>query len=239
MNAENIAFLTETINKIGLQKSISRKLVQHICFSPPKFVLTDRVLIERDWLSCSLMFEKKEEKYVCAYYDASLLKGIDLPKMLVQSIDLQRLDLQMSEVDWQLNGSGDKAFILEDETTWQNEQKIEQIMLALGELSSSEEGKHYADSLKLKHWSGSSSHYLIGSLTSLRSKFEVSQRFYLMDGIVISVNEAYRFLINQWMERQQQLKRKQQVSSNENESYSNNDSLLPKKRKYKTGKLKK
>jgi len=48
---------------------------------------------------------------------------------------------------------------------------------------------------------------------ALRSRLEVSQRFYIVDGEGITVEEALRFLQNRWMEKRMQAKRKEQEGS--------------------------
>ncbi len=78
-------------------------------------------------------------------------------------------------------------------------------------------------------------------MSPLKNKSEVSQRFYFFEGQTgISVDEAYRFLQNRWLEKQIQAKRKQSGDSNGEENNSrdqpssSNGSLLKKKRLSKT-----
>ncbi len=52
-----------------------------------------------------------------------------------------------------------------------------------------------------KFWRDSPLQSLIPVLSFLKSKHELSQRFYVIDGNGITASEAYRFLNNRWMER--------------------------------------
>ena len=83
----------------------------------------------------------------------------------------------------------------------------------LSELEKIEDGKAIALDLKLKYWADISYHGFAGIINPLKNKLEVSQRFYFFEGQAgISVDEAYRFLQNRWLEKQMQVKRKQPES---------------------------
>jgi hypothetical protein len=73
----------------------------------------------------------------------------------------------------------------------------------------------------------------LGNISPLKNKSEVSQQFYIFEGQTgISVDEAYRFLQNRWLEKQMQVKQKlgNTVSeSDKNESGSSSNGRLIKK----------
>lgn len=125
---------------------------------------------------------------------------------------------------------------LEDKTSWEKEQKVEFIIDGLAELEKSEDGKAISIGLKLKYWIGIPYQELFGNISPLKNKSEVSQRFYFFDGQAgISVEEAYRFLQNRWLEKQMQAKKKQSDESTEGEiehdtNGSSGSGLLRKKR---------
>ena len=83
---------------------------------------------------------------------------------------------------------------------------------------------------------GTSYHELFGNISPLKNKSEVCQRFYFFEGQTgISVDEAYRFLQNRWLEKQMQAKRKESVANSgevitEDEYTSSGNELLQKKR---------
>jgi len=103
-------------------------------------------------------------------------------------------------------------------------------------LEAVEEGKAISISLKLKYWAGIPYQELVGNISPLKNKSEVSQRFYFFEGQAgISAVEAYRFLQNRWLEKQMQAKRKQtdETSTEENhagDQASAGSGLLRKKR---------
>ncbi len=73
----------------------------------------------------------------------------------------------------------------------------------------------------------------ISNTNSLKTKSEVSQRFYFFEGHPsITIDEAYRYLQNKWREKSMQIKRKQkeeiETDKNGNESLLPHDDLLKK-----------
>ena len=90
--------------------------------------------------------------------------------------------------------------------------------------------------LKLKYWAGASYQELMGSISPIKSKSEVTQRFYFFQGLTgITVEEAYRFLQNRWLEKHLLPKRKpaddSQIEEAGNDSQvSSGSCLLVKKR---------
>jgi len=127
----------------------------------------------------------------------------------VGSINLAELDLSMGAIDWPF-GAVDKGFRLDAEGTWKREKSISQVVSQLTRLSATEEGKYFADALKLKHWAEAGLEDLIGNLNAIRGKFEISQRVYFIEGEGIPVDEAYRFLLNRWMEKKMQARKREQ-----------------------------
>ena len=120
--------------------------------------------------------------------------------------------------------------------SWEKEQKIEAVIEDLNELEKTEDGRIISVGLKLKYWAGAPYQELIGSISPIKSKSEVTQRFYFFQGQTgISVDEAYRFLQNRWLEKQMLAKRKQtddsQVGKAGNDSQaSSGNGLLMKRR---------
>lgn len=219
----------------GFEESIGQRLLQRICFKPADFILTERLVKRNDVLTCSVFFERKGEEYSCNYYDAAFLKAMELPDLNFQAISIRELDKRMSAIDWTLKDTTTELS-LNDESTWEREKQIEKVVTGLLRLSSVEEGRYYADSLKVKYWSGISA--VNENLHTIRSKFEVSQRFYFFDGQGISIEEAYRFLLNRWLEKKLHGRKKNTGADNATEEASTGDkSLLQKKRKRRTQKI--
>ncbi len=136
-----------------------------------------------------------------------MIKDIVVPDLEIGQISLRELETEMKSIDWHVQESL-TIFRLDDASTYEREFSIDRIVGDLMRLSATPEGKVYADALKVKFWSNTVMESLQGSLAAIRSKLEVSQRFYFAHGEVISVQEAYRFLQNRWMEKAMLAKRK-------------------------------
>jgi len=207
MNLQNIAALSAMLNRAGFASEIGYKILQRICFKPAEFTLTERVQKNNDGLTCSLHFERSGDDYSCPYYDISLIKGFSMPERSINGIDLQELDLSMKNIDWQFRESN-QEFRLGDEQTWKREKLIAATINDLSRMSATEEGKYFADALRVKYWTGAGLEELVGNLSAIRSRFEITQRVYFIDGDSISLDEAYRFLLNRWMEKKMQAKKR-------------------------------
>jgi len=238
MNIQNIALLAEQLEGLGFRNA-SYSLLKRICFKPHAFSLLQKIKKDKDELSIQLFFEKdiKENTYFLMSYDAVLQKEMSLSDTTINGINTASLDKQMAGIDWQKAFELDenKPWNVNDKASWEKEQKIEVIMENLLALEVAEEGKAISVSLKLKYWAGVPYQELIGNISPLKNKLEVSQRFYFFEGQTgISLDEAYRFLQNRWMEKQMQAKRKQadDVNGEKNEGpkqISSGSGLLHKK----------
>ncbi|WP_438946743.1 hypothetical protein [Sediminibacterium sp.] len=208
MNTHNIAVLSAMLIRAGFEEGIGYRLLQRISFTPAAFILIEKLQKNKDLLTCQLYFERNGTEYACGYYDVSLIKGIVMPERSLNNINLAELDLAMDVIDWQFKADSE-SFRLDDELTWKREKEIAEAVNQLARLSATQDGKHFADALKLKYWLGSGLEELVGNLNAIRAKFEISQRVYFIEGEGISVDEAYRFLLNRWMEKKMQAKRRE------------------------------
>jgi hypothetical protein len=239
MNIQNIAALAEQLQLLGFENA-GYSLLKRICFKPDAFFISHKIEKGKDQLSFQLLFEKasKQNGYVLMYYDAILQKEMTLPDATINGINTVTLEKRMAEMDWK--GAFDfdikKQWSVDDKTSWDKELKVESVIEDLLELESVEEGKVIAVGLKLKYWNGVPYQELVGNINHLKNKSEVSQRFYFFEGQAgISVDEAYRFLQNRWLEKQIHSKRKQtdEISAEENhagDQASADSGLLRKKR---------
>ena len=219
MNIENISVLMGQLQSLGFENA-GYSLLKRISFKPEKLILAQKIEKAKDKLSFQLFFEKdvKQGIYVLSYYDAILQKETPLIDATINGINTANLKKSMIEIYWKnaFDFVTKKQLNLEDKTSWEKELKVESVIESLSELEKSEDGKVVAVGLKLKYWSGISYQELFGNISPLKNKSEVSQRFYFFDGqIGISVDEAYRFLQNRWLEKQMQAKKKQSAESTE------------------------
>ena len=237
MNIENISALIKQLQLLGFENA-GYSLLKRISFKPENFILSQKIEKSKDKLSFQLFFEKEVSKgmYVLLYYDAVLQKEKPLIDATINGISITSLEKSMTEIDWKsaFDFVAKKQLNLEDKTSWEKEQKVESVIEDLSELEKSEDGKEVAVGLKLKYWAGIPYKELFGNISPLKNKSEVSQRFYFIEGQTgISVDEAYRFLQNRWLEKQMQAKSREGADTkgnHANEQESAGSGLLRKKR---------
>jgi hypothetical protein len=244
MNIENIEALADQLQSLGFENT-GYSLLKRICFKPGSFFLSHKTEKGKDQVTIHLFFEKnsKQNAYVLMYYDAILQKEMSMPDATINGINTATLEKRMAEIDWKSAFDFDitKQWSADDEASWDKEQKVESVIEDLLKLESVEEGKAIAGRLKLKYWAGISYQELVRNISSLKNKSEISQRFYFFEGQEgISVDEAYRFLQNLWLEKQMQAKRKQtdETNNGENHSGASSSGLLKKKRMIKRNAVK-
>lgn len=238
MNIQNIVALATQLKGLGFDE-MGSVLLKHICFKPAKFLLSSKLQKGNEQMSVELYFErdKKTGDYVLKFYDAILQKESLSVNIEVNGINIGELEKTMSSIDWKVSFdmNARRQWNAENKSSWQTEATIEEIVESLEKLESSEDGKIAANVLKSKYWAVISYAENIVSLNGSKSKQDVSQRFYLFEGEPgISVDEAYRFLQNRWLEKQMLVKKKQQDNDDETEGEQSNTSsgngLLKKKR---------
>jgi hypothetical protein len=238
MNIENISALMGQMQSLGFENA-GYSLLKRISFKPENFILSQKIEKAKDKLSFQLFFEKdiKQDIYVLSYYDAILQKVTPLIDAAINGINTSNLEKSMIEIDWKnaFDFVTKKQLNLEDKTSWEKEQKVESVIEGLSELEKLEDGKVVAIGLKLKYWAGISYQELFGNISPLKNKSEVSQRIYVSEGQTsISVDEAYRFLQNRWLEKQMQAKRKETdsteiIETDKDRNTSSGSGLLKKK----------
>jgi len=213
MNIQNVASLAETLQSFGFASDLEYRLLQNICFRRPDFIIKERMLKGADIMNYSLSFKSSDNEgdYECIYYDATLRKEIIITSVVINSINTKELEKLMQEIDWSADFDQhiEKQFLIESKDSWAREEKIDKVVAQLHSLASIEEGANIADCLKFKFWCDTPIHEMINNLNVLKSRFEISQRFYLFNNSCISADEAYRFLNNRWMEKTLQTKKKQ------------------------------
>lgn len=238
MNLQNISTLTLQLQSLGFG-DLGYLLLKRISFKPASFFLSQKMVKEKDQVSFHLFFEndQKQRVYILRYYDAILQKG-NLPDDQINGINIFSLDKRMAEIDWKeaFDLNKKKLFDVADSSTWDNEEKVENVIDDFLQLEKIEEGKIIGVNLKLKYWTGTAYQELFGAVNLIKNKSAVTQRFYFSEEETgISMNEAYRFLQNRWLEKQIQVKEKHSdsfdIGETENASHSSSTgSLLKKKR---------
>lgn len=239
MNIQNISALAAQLKAIGFD-NMGYPLLKRVCLMPEDFVITEKQLKDDGQIIFNFHFQrdKKLNEYFLAYYDAILQKEISVTTQVINGVDISELQEGMNTIDWKMafDFNTKKSFNPDDKLAYEKEQKIEQLINALSELELTEEGKQVSILLKQKYWSEIPYNELMGNISSLKSKAELSQRFYFAERqSCISADEAYRFLQNKWLEKQMQVKRKQQEVTDDSDTGeepngSSGSGLLKKKR---------
>ncbi len=211
MDIQNIQILSEKLQGLGFGASVGQKILQHVSFRQSCFTIQYRVIKGKDVIRFHFFFQKNE-KYALLYYDAVLRKEIEIPVVVINSIDVNELDKRMN-IDWSISET--------------DPEKTEKIVSDLQTLSSTADGKEIADRLQIKNWTDAPVQQFI--TLPPRSRFEISQRFYFFNNEAdISLEEAYRFLNNRWMEKaMQEKKNKKNADANSHP----NDQMKPGKKK--------
>lgn len=238
MNVQNVAALANQLQELGFADT-GGLLLKRICFKPDNFSLVQKIIKGKELMLFSLYFEKLQDSdtYVLLHYDITLQKENSVSTSPLDGIFPAELEKLMTGIDWRKAFSLDenKQWTANDKSTWETELKISGIIESLSVLENSEQGKVIAACLKQKFWQGTLYQEIVGAITPVKNKADVSQRFYISeDGSGITADEAYRFLQNKYLEKQLQLKRKQadntDKSADEDATGSSNSGLLKKKR---------
>jgi hypothetical protein len=240
MNIQNIIRLSEQLKALGFA-DLGYLLAKRICFKPKRFVLDYQVEKNNNLLNFQLSFEtdcKSNDSYTLVFYDA-VFQQAKLFEGSVNGVDVSLLSQQMSEVDWKkaFDFTEKGTIASNDKNAFEREVKIEAIVEDLSLLGATSEGKYIANFLKQAFWSGAAYHNIYGNLSTQKNKDDVCQRFYVLEGQPgISVDEAYRYLQNRWLEKEMLSKKRNVDSSNnaggENDGYGTG--LLKKRRRRKT-----
>lgn len=203
MDIRNISKLIETLAELGFPSSTGKTLLFNTCLHQKSFAIREQMCFGEDIIYYQLYFkEDASKKLICSYYDATLRKAVEIPALVVNGMDVSDLEKRMRAVIWQIPSEDNTgAFDISDKNTWKQEAEIEVITKDLETLGSIAEGADLANMLKYKFWVNPNFQSMIPELISLRSRYELTQRFYLISGDGITTNEAYRFLNNRWTER--------------------------------------
>lgn len=238
MNIKSIMNLSGQMKSLGFSDLI-HPLVKRICFKPKRFVLCYQVEKVDNILRCLLSFERDDKAlsgYKFSYYDA-FFQPSQFYNGTVDGVDISLLAKRMAEINWM------KAFDFSEKQTgvdlgeelFEDELKVADVVDSLSILHSSVEGQRVAVSLKQRYWFGIAGQESEGIANmAIKGNADVSQRFYVMDGQPsISVDEAYRYLQNRWLEKEMLARRKQINTLNDDntEAVGFESGLLKKRRR--------
>ncbi|MES2329995.1 MAG: hypothetical protein V4539_10355 [Bacteroidota bacterium] len=196
MNKANMEAIKARLNALGFDLQVEEKLTAQVCFNPAAFDLGFCKTSGEDKCTFLVHFERADDRqYEVAFYTACLHKGF------VLSGSSRVVTEQMEKIDWNQIAYYRNSFAV----------PVELSVLQSAYAVLQEAAKLSDASLVLyKYWAGTTLESLIPGVASLKSRYELSQRFYLSeDHPPITSGEAMRFLQNRWTERQMQQSRLQ------------------------------
>lgn len=246
MDITNVSSLDKALKSLGFL-DMGYSLLKRIAFKPQNFILSRKVQRDENLLTFNFYFQTSTEgnRYCLAYYDAILHK--ELPVSVINGIDISSLEKEFALINWKeafdINSSENWDY--DDESRIQNELEVEKVFEKISLIETSEQGKVFANNLKFKFWANSNYQELFGTITPIKTKSEISQRFYFSENHpTISADEAYRFLQNKWLEKELKEKHKPTASTgndtdDNNSNVSSSCSLLRKKHQLHAKKSKK
>lgn len=206
MNIDNISRLGMQLSTIGFDR-MEVSLLKRICFRPSTFELQQSIQKDTDTVLFNFHFKQEQEMndYSLLYYDVMLQEDLSLSSTVIDSIDIAILETNMAVIDWKDIFSCNQAnWSTDNKACWETANVIDNICERLNKISFQEEGLQIASKLKLRYWSSYLPDDLIGRIAMAKSKSDISQRFYFSGDNSITIDEAYRFLQNKWIEKQLQ-----------------------------------
>lgn len=215
MNIDNISQLGKQLGAIGFE-NLETVLIKRICFRPAAFQLNQCLQRSADQLFFRFHFERPsaDDHYQLQFYDVSLQKEEVIAETFNNKVDIHQLASAMKAIDWKTFFSNEGMKWQPDiVSTYENELSVEHICEQLTELSTTAEGCILAGRFIRRYWSGNLPDEIAGIFPTLKSKGDISQRFYFSADNIITADEAYRFLQNKVFEKQSQQKGKQLTHS--------------------------
>lgn len=206
MNIDNISRLGLQLSTIGFDR-MEVSLLKRICFRPSTFELQQSIQKDTNAVLFNFHFKQEQETgdYSLQYYDVTLQKDLSLSSTVIGSIDITALETNMAAIDWKNIFSGKQTnWTADTKACWETATFIDNICEQLTTISFQEEGLQIASKLKLRYWSHNLPDDLIGCIATVKTKSDISQRFYFSEDNSITIDEAYRFLQNKWIEKQLQ-----------------------------------
>lgn len=204
MNISQITVLGDQLRQMGF-KHLEVELLKRICFRLPYFELHQSIQRNTDLIFFNFRFRRVPEtdQYSLEYYDVMLQKELKFSSTMIGDVDIASLELRMAAIDWKNIFVLDQAtWTPDDKACWETATAIEVVCDELETLLSCEDGHLVASRLKFKYWTGHLGEDITGTIPTVKSKADVSQRFYFSPENSITIDEAYRFLQNKWIEKQ-------------------------------------
>ncbi|NCI51296.1 hypothetical protein GWC95_15315 [Sediminibacterium roseum] len=194
MDEKNILALKARLVQLGFEPAVETVLRCNVCFGADAFDVFCSRVVGSDSFHFVVHAERADDQYALKYYSATLRKQVLVPT------ELAALDQSMGALDWRLLVSGKNEIVPLDSATID---RAHEVLVQLQETVDA------ADIVKYKYWSGTSLEPMVSQLATLKSEWEISERFHFYDEtVLITFDDAVRFLSSRWMEKQMHARKK-------------------------------
>jgi len=195
MNEKNILSLKTRLMQLGFEPSVETMLRCNICFQPTAFDLQLTKPVGKDSFHFNVHLERGDKDlYELRFYTATLRKDV------VISAELETISNAMQLIDWNSLVNGKLI---------PGQMDIGTVQTAFDVLGKLQGAGAAADLLKYKYWMGTPLESMIQQLSNLKNDWEIAERFYFFDeSLVITFDDAVRFLSSRWMEKQMAARKK-------------------------------
>lgn len=202
MKERNMEQLAARMVSLGCEPSIRGRLEAYACFSPAQFEI--RQCVQGN--PCDFIIHcviGDQGLYDALYYTAILKQQPTVPE------GLKELDMEMAGINWPRLWEAREKVIPEATS---DVVKAAAVFQQINEVDTT-------GILRFRHWSGTALEPLVPNLASLKSQYELAQRFYLLPNQPpIRFEEAYRFLQSRGMEKRISASRKLLTKNERTES---------------------
>lgn len=213
---ENIMHLMARFQSLGFGVSVDGAVEAAVraslCFQKERFEIRDVLVREGDTCIVTVLcaMEPAKNAFDTIYYDVVLRKAMVLDEVVINGVEVQKLNAVMREINWVCAYQGKLVLISDSLPGVEQTKKIETILYQLAKLGESSDGERVANQLRFHHWVDTILEQVVSNFSSLRWQYEISQRFYFFEEEQpISIDEAYRFLKSKWIEKQWQFRKRQ------------------------------
>lgn len=187
MNQKNIEQLATRMEVLGCGPSIRGRLAAYICFAPVQFEISHVVALADGRCDYFIHCIKGDQGlYDAVYYTAVLKRKPAVPA------GTEELDRLMDTIDWvRLYAAREATGI-----------GMEEEAMKAGDVLRNLADADVSGVLRFRHWVDTPIENLVPQLATLKSQYDLSQRFYLLpDQPPILFDEACRFLDSRWVEK--------------------------------------
>jgi len=201
---KQLQHIMDVFADVGFPRTLEWPVQVHLCFAPARFAVQHEQFRGSDQLRYEVWVAREEDnsKYMPVYYDATLIRPLELNPQNGCAEQVISLNQQMQLVNWSgLLGKAATATVGD----FSDLGLVADIVDNLTALEQHEGGQFFADLLRLRYWTRTPFEHYARCGSGSKGLFEVTQRFHFFsDGQGITLDEAYRFLQHRWLQKKLQ-----------------------------------